>query len=333
MEYQFKPAWWMTNRHVQTILPRAYRLRQHMPVHMEKLATPDGDFLELAWAKPAKQEAPLVIVLHGLEGNIDSFYARGMMEAAFKQGFDAVLMHFRNCSAEPNRMPRAYHSGETEDLGFLVDTLRRRFPDRCLYAVGFSLGGNVLTKYLGEQGKHCQLKGASVVSAPFDLSSSCQVIRRSCFKLYQKYLLDKLKRSTARKLAQVAPVLQLDHKELMNINDLWQFDERVTAPLHGFNNAEDYYTKASGKPYLKKIAIPTLVIHAEDDPMLSEQAIPKIEDVSESVRLAVSHRGGHVGFLSGYNPLKPVFWLEYAVPHFFTTLRQQSHYDHSVSTT
>ncbi len=219
----------------------------------------------------------LVIVLHGLEGNIDSFYARGMMQAVRNHGFDAVLMHFRNCSTHPNRMPRAYHSGETEDIGFLVNTLQARFPNRELYAVGFSLGGNVLAKYLGEQGSDCALKGASVVSAPFDLSTSCQVIRRSCFKLYQKYLLDKLKKSTARKLPQIQAQLQLNENALMAIDDLWLFDEAVTAPLHGFAGAEDYYEKASGQPYLQHIAIPTLVIHAEDDPMLSTEAVPKAE--------------------------------------------------------
>ncbi|WMN58665.1 hydrolase [Pseudoalteromonas xiamenensis] len=331
MEYQFKPAWWMTNRHVQTILPRAYRLWQRTPVDLEEIATPDGDFIELAWATPATPEAPLVIVLHGLEGNIDSFYARGMMQAVRNHGFDAVLMHFRNCSTHPNRMPRAYHSGETEDIGFLVNTLQARFPNRELYAVGFSLGGNVLAKYLGEQGSDCALKGASVVSAPFDLSTSCQVIRRSCFKLYQKYLLDKLKKSTARKLPQIQAQLQLNENALMAIDDLWLFDEAVTAPLHGFAGAEDYYEKASGQPYLQHIAIPTLVIHAEDDPMLSTEAVPKADQVSKSVMLAVSKQGGHVGFLSGKNPFKPIFWLEQAVPHFFSQLQQGRRHDHPVS--
>lgn len=312
----------MTNRHVQTILPRLYRIWQRTPVELEELATPDGDFVELAWATPAKPQAPLVIVLHGLEGNIDSFYARGMMRAITRHGFDAVLMHFRNCSTHPNRLPRAYHSGETDDLTFLVNTLRNRFPERDLYAVGFSLGGNVLTKYLGEQGDQCVLKGASVVSAPFDLSTSCQVIRRSCFKLYQKYLLDRLKRSTKRKLPQLQEQIPLSEHELNNINDLWVFDEKVTAPLHGFQGAEDYYAKSSGQPYLQRISVPTLVIHAEDDPMLSEQAIPRAHQVSQHVQLAVSQKGGHVGFLAGKNPFRPVFWLEQAVPHFFHSLAQ-----------
>ncbi|MFC3033350.1 hydrolase [Pseudoalteromonas fenneropenaei] len=329
MNYQFKPAWWMTNRHVQTIVPRLYRLWQRTPVTLEELTTPDGDFVELAWAQPSAPTAPLAVVLHGLEGNIDSFYARGMLRALQQQGFDAVLMHFRNCSSKPNLLPRAYHSGETEDLHFLLTTLRARFPNRRLYAVGFSLGGNVLSKYLGEQQEQCVLSGAAVVSAPLHLSSSCQVIRKSCFKLYQKYLLDRLKKSMSRKLPLVQQQLQLNQAELNAINDLWEFDNRVTAPLHGFNGAEDYYDKASGQAFLRHIAIPTLLIHAEDDPMLSAQAIPRAEQVSDSVTLAVSAQGGHVGFLAGANPLRPQFWLEWAVPHYFRELQQQ--YVNSVS--
>ncbi len=318
MDTTFRPAWWMKNRHAQTILPRFFRPRLALDYSIEKLETPDDDFLELAWAEQQQQDAPLAIVLHGLEGNIDSFYAKGMMKALYQQGFAAVLMHFRNCSREPNRQPRAYHSGETQDLSFFIDTLKQRWPTRPLFAVGFSLGGNVLAKYLGEQGKHSRLAAAAVVSAPFDLSSSCQVIRKSFGKLYQKYLLDKMKVSMSRKLPAIRSMLPLGESEINNINDLWQFDEQVTAPLHGFDGAEDYYRRASAGPFLQHIATPTLIIHAEDDPMLSSRAVPRPEQVSASVELRVSQNGGHVGFIGGRNPLRPVFWLEHAVPRFFT---------------
>ncbi|ESP91278.1 MULTISPECIES: hydrolase [Pseudoalteromonas] len=320
LDLNFQPAWWMRNRHVQTILPRAFRPRLKADVSYEHLTTPDNDFLELAWAKNGNQQAPLVVVLHGLEGNINSFYAKGMLHALTKSGLDAVLMHFRNCSREVNKQPRAYHSGETQDLGFLLQTLSKRFPGRALFAVGFSLGGNVLAKYLGEKGHASRLAGAAVISAPYHLSSSCQVIRKSCFKLYQKYLLDRMKHSFSRKLDQIHTSINMTALELSQIKDLWQFDDRVTAPLHGFKGAEDYYAQASAQPYLSLIETPTLLIHAEDDPMLSKQAIPLIQQVSEQVKLAVSSKGGHVGFISGANPFKPIYWLEKVVPDYIHSL-------------
>lgn len=321
MDYSFKSAWWMRNRHVQTILPRFFRPFYKVPVCFEELNTPDDDFLELAWAPQKKAKAPIAIILHGLEGNINSFYAKGMLNALSNHGFNTVLMHFRNCSRAPNKLARAYHSGETSDLAYLVQTLKQRYVDSPLYAVGFSLGGNVLAKYLGEQQQNSGLSGAAVISAPYHLSSSCQVIRQSCYGLYQKYLLDRMKKSFSRKLPTIQSVLPIDKSTLDNLNDLWQFDNLITAPLHGFKGAEDYYQKASAQSYLKTIQTPTLLIHAKDDPMLSTQAIPDQDQVSDSVKLAVSEQGGHVGFIGGKNPLKPQFWLEQIVPHYFSSLK------------
>ena len=314
---QFKPAWWMTNRHVQTIMPRFFRPFHHTRYELEQLDTPDGDFIELAWSLPHNETAPLAVVLHGLVGNINSFYAKGMMKALKKQGYAVVLMHFRNCSTEVNRLPRAYHSGDTADLAFFINHLKQQYPDRAMVAVGFSLGGNVLAKYLGEENTNCPLNAAAVVSAPYDLSSSSDVIRKSLGKIYQKYLLDRMKKSMQRKLPQIKQQIPITTDQLMNIDDLLEFDNQLTAPLHGFENAHDYYRKASAMPYLKDIAIPTLIIHAKDDPMLSIKAVPSRQDVSEHVTLRISDKGGHVGFISGKNPFKPIFWLEKAVPCYF----------------
>ena len=319
MNSTFTPAWWMTNRHAQTILPRFFRPRLTLNVTIEEIPTPDKDFLQLVWASEtvANNDKPLAIVLHGLEGNIDSFYAKGMMKALSMAGFDVVLLHFRNCGDKANLQARAYHSGETSDLNHLISILKRRFPDKPLMAVGFSLGGNVLTKYLGESQAQSKLDAAAVISAPFALASSCKVIQKSCFKLYQKYLLDRLKKSTSRKIEHLKDNLNLTRNQLENIYDLWEFDNKVTAPLHGFIDAADYYLKSSGKQYLKLITTPTLVVHAKDDPMLSKEAIPSHHDVSQSVKLNIFDKGGHVGFISGKNPFKPVFWLEHQIPQFF----------------
>lgn len=307
----------MTNRHVQTIMPRFFRPFHHTRYQLEQLDTPDGDFIELAWSLPHNETAPLAVVLHGLEGNINSFYAKGMMKALKKQGFAVVLMHFRNCSTEVNRLPRAYHSGDTADLSFFINHLKQLYPNRPLVAVGFSLGGNVLAKYLGEQQQQCPLSAAALVSAPYDLSASSDVIRKSLGKIYQKYLLDRMKKSMQRKLPQIKQQISITTDQLMEIDDLLEFDNQLTAPLHGFENAHDYYRQASAMPYLKHIAVPTLIIHAKDDPMLSIKAVPSRQDVSEPVTLRISEKGGHVGFISGKNPFKPVFWLEQAVPSYF----------------
>lgn len=307
----------MTNRHVQTIMPRFFRPFHHTRYQLEQLDTPDGDFIELAWSLPHNETAPLAVVLHGLEGNINSFYAKGMMKALKKQGFAVVLMHFRNCSTEVNRLPRAYHSGDTADLSFFINHLKQLYPNRPLVAVGFSLGGNVLAKYLGEQQQQCPLSAAALVSAPYDLSASSDVIRKSLGKIYQKYLLDRMKKSMQRKLPQIKQQISITTDQLMEIDDLLEFDNQLTAPLHGFENAHDYYRQASAMPYLKHIAVPTLIIHAKDDPMLSIKAVPSRQDVSEHVTLRISDKGGHVGFISGKNPFKPVFWLEQAVPSYF----------------
>ncbi|ASM55549.1 hypothetical protein PNIG_a3688 [Pseudoalteromonas nigrifaciens] len=298
-------------------MPRFFRPFHHTRYQLEQLDTPDGDFIELAWSLPHNETAPLAVVLHGLEGNINSFYAKGMMKALKKQGFAVVLMHFRNCSTEVNRLPRAYHSGDTADLSFFINHLKQLYPNRPLVAVGFSLGGNVLAKYLGEQQQQCPLSAAALVSAPYDLSASSDVIRKSLGKIYQKYLLDRMKKSMQRKLPQIKQQISITTDQLMEIDDLLEFDNQLTAPLHGFENAHDYYRQASAMPYLKHIAVPTLIIHAKDDPMLSIKAVPSRQDVSEHVTLRISEKGGHVGFISGKNPFKPVFWLEQAVPSYF----------------
>ncbi len=322
MDTPFKPAWWMKNKHFQTILPRFFRPNLKLVYKLEHLTTPDQDFLELAWSipQPKNDHKPLAIIFHGLEGNIHSFYAKGMMKSLQNSGFDVVLMHFRNCSSSPNKLARAYHSGETSDARFLIEHLTALFPHKDLVAIGFSLGGNMLSKYLGEYTHDSKLKAAAIISAPFDLASSCKVIQKSLGKIYQRYLLGRLKRSTGRKITLIQPLLGLTHPCIDKIKNLGEFDDKVTAPLHGFKNATDYYSQASAKPYLQYIKTPTLIIHSADDPMLSTKAIPGPADVSQYTALEITKNGGHVGFISGKNPLKPIFWLEQRIPHY---LKQQ----------
>lgn len=320
VESSFKPAWWMTNKHVQTIIPRIYRRNHTLHTEDETLSTPDGDFLDISWTrKPAKDEqTPIVIVFHGLEGNIESFYASGMLDAIKKRGWIGVLMHFRGCSGRPNNQARAYHSGETSDPQFFIDYLNKQFTNAPLMAVGFSLGGNVLAKYLGEKGEQCKLLCGAVISAPLRLAGCAKRISQRFSKVYQKYLLDKMKHSAISKIQHLKEnyPLQLKAGDIRKFSTLAQFDEYITAPLHGFKSALDYYTQSSAMQFLRSVKVPTLILHAADDPFMAPDVIPTMDDLSPSIRYELSQAGGHVGFLSGVNPLKPIFWLEKRVPEY-----------------
>ncbi len=318
IESDFKPAWWLKNCHLQTILPRVYRKNHTLNVTTETLTLPDGDFVDLAWTRKPEQgeTTPIVAVFHGLEGSINSFYARGMMDAIRAQGWIGVLMHFRGCSGKLNKHARAYHSGETEDARFFLNHIQSHYPTAPLSAIGFSLGGNVLTKYLGEESHLSQLASAVVISAPLHLAGCAERISRRFSRIYQKYLLDMLKNTTIKKMEafKSAFPLKLSADQIARFKTLMQFDDAITAPLHGFKSAADYYAKASGLQFLKSIKTPSLFIHAKDDPFMSHSVIPSSADLSPTIQYELSEAGGHVGFLSGKNPMNPTFWLEKRAP-------------------
>ncbi|GAB3000433.1 hydrolase [Psychrosphaera aestuarii] len=311
----FKPAWWLNNRHLQTIVPRFYSVPNTFKPFEQEFALSDGDFVELIWSQsPAyiNENTPIVIVLHGLEGSFDSFYAKRMMNAIHQKGWVGLLMQFRGCGKKQNRLAKTYHSGQTEDVSELVKYVNKKFPTNPLYSVGFSLGGNMLAKYLGEEGDKSVLSGGIVISAPLDLSLCAHAIGQGFSAVYQKYLVDKLRKKTKDKLALMKerfPV-KVSAEQLDDIKILTEFDEAVTAPINGFKSAADYYAKSSANKFLGSIATPTLVIHAKDDPFMSAEVIPNEGMLSNAVRFELSKSGGHVGFISGLNPFKPVFWAE-----------------------
>lgn len=318
----FKAAWWMRNPHLQTILPRFFASQTPLYTIDEIFELPDGDFVELSWtAKPVAHQ-PIVVVFHGLEGSIDSFYAQGMLRAIKDSGWIGVLMHFRGCGVQTNRHSRAYHSGETSDASVFIQWLKQQFPDQPLGAIGFSLGGNMLAKYLGEQADNSLLDAAVVISAPLRLAPCSQRIGQRFSQIYQKYLLDKLKQSMLKKLAKLKDgfMLNISANDITQLKTLKQFDELITAPIHGFSSAEDYYQQSSALPFLKKITTPTLVIHAQDDPFMTEEVLPTPQDLSPAVHFELSARGGHVGFIHGKHPLKPQFWLEQRAPEFIHSI-------------
>lgn len=314
----FKPAWYLRNAHLQTILAKYLAPAHRIATQPETLNLPDGDILQLNWTAQPTDNQPLVILLHGLAGSIDSHYIQGMLSACQQQNWPAVVLHFRGCHGEPNKLPRAYHSGDTADLAFVIQSIRQRHPATPLLAAGFSLGGNVLIKYCGEQAEHNPLTAAVAVSAPLALADSARRINQGFSRIYQRYLLQSLLCSTKEKLHRFQPFpVPLSQQQLGSIQSIEQFDELYTAPIHGFQNAQDYYRRASGKAFLPKITIPTLILHAADDPFLSAQVIPEATELSDSVTFELSQYGGHVGFISGSNPFKPQFWLNSRIPAFF----------------
>ena len=327
IESHFKPAWWMRNAHMQTILPRFLRRKLKPPTIDETFELPDGDFVELSWSEPPQDntDKPLVVLFHGLGGSINSFYASGMMRALTEKGWTVVLMHFRGCGKQTNRHARAYHSGETGDAKAFIEWLKDKYPERPLAAIGFSLGGNMLAKYLGETGKDSLLDAAVVISAPLRLAPCAKRINTRFSKVYQKYLLDMLKQALIDKVKHLKHSfpLKLGVEDIKAIKSMREFDQRITGPLHGFDGADDYYTRCSGVQFLHNVQTPTLIIHSADDPFMTPQVHPAHDDLSNFVSFELSRRGGHVGFIHGRNPLKPKFWLEQRAPEFIQSIWKQ----------
>lgn len=309
----FRPAWWLPGPHAQTLWPVLFRRRPRLALRRERLELADGDFLDLDWTPG--ERGPIVLVLHGLEGSSDSHYARGLLATVIRHGWRGVVMHFRGCSGQPNRRAQRYCAADTVDIAYVVDSLRRREPDAPLAAVGYSLGGNVLLKWLGSAGADVPLCAAVAVSIPFLLDDTAQRLQQGFSRLYQLHLLRALKRGYRNKFRQRTdgPV---PLRELATIRDFYGFDDRITAPLHGYAGVHDYYARASCRPDLRQIRIPTLILHALDDPFMRPETAPTASELSPSVRLELSSGGGHVGFVAGPWPWRADYWLERRIPAF-----------------
>ncbi len=312
---QFKPAWWLNNPHLQTIWPNFCRPPvKNLTLERERLELPDGDFLDLDWSGK-NLPGPIVLIMHGFEGSIESHYAKGMIMSINQRGWRALFMHFRGCSGEPNRLPRGYHSGETSDVDFVVKTLIEREPQVEIAAVGYSLGGNMLLKWLGETRDRNPLKAAITVSVPFDLHKAYKRIESGFSRFYQWYLVKHARERLINKFKTVkAPI---DLSCLASGSGIRDLDDKYTVPIHGFSSVDEYYTVTSSRYYLHSIRVPTLLIQAKDDPFMTADVIPAQYELSPQVILEVTEAGGHVGFVSGKYPWSPEYWLEERVPDFF----------------
>lgn len=313
---QFKPAWWLPNKHLQTM--GAKWLNRHISIQTidETLTLPDGDFADLTWTeKPTPDNTkPIIVLLHGLHGSKNSHYIKGMFQAIQKQGWIGVLIHFRGCSGRPNRFAHSYHCGFTDDIHYFTNYLTEHYK-HCKFAIiGYSLGGNVVAKFLSEA-PNAPYAAAIVVCAPLHLKSCSSKISQGTSKIYQKYLVDMLKQATKEKIT-LNLIDNITENDLDDIITLREFDNTVTAPLHGFENADDYYQQSSARDLLPLIQTPSLFIHAKDDPFLCHQSVTSLENLPNNITFEISNHGGHVGFISGSNIRKPHYWLESRIPQF-----------------
>lgn len=314
----FTPPWWAKNRHVQTIFPRLMQKRAKLAYRLEKLPLPDGDFVNLVWAGDVKNAKGLIILFHGLEGSIRSHYSNDMAANFVNQGYAIVLMHFRGCGGEQNLTPRAYHSGETEDAWYLLNWLQDKFPNLPKAAMGFSLGANMLLKLLSEQPKQNIIQATMAVSTPFDLALCAKSINQGFSKVYQAYLLKSMVNNLLVKMKTIdySGLLKVNQSHIRQFKSFRDFDQHITAPLHGYAGADDYYQQCSSKGLLKTVATPTLILHAKDDPFMHRSIVPNSHELSPSICIEVSENGGHVGFLQGL-PWRPKIWMQQRANDFF----------------
>ena len=311
LELSYKRPPFLFSAHLETIYPSLLRRIKEISYQRERIHTPDKDFLDLDWIRQGSPQ--LVIISHGLEGNSTRSYVKGMAQAMAEKGFDVLAWNFRGCSEEMNQQLRFYHSGATEDLECVV----RHAIDvgyKELFLIGFSLGGNLTLKYLAERKPHSQLQRAIVFSVPMDLHTSCVKISKPGNWIYSNRFLKSLKEKIIRKSTKVSG---LDLKGIENIKTLLEFDDRYTAPLHGFQNALDYYAKCSSLYLLDAITIPTLIVNAQNDPFLSEICYPVGQLKNHAVVKFENPRyGGHVGFAQFHK--NGLYWSEERAISFFT---------------
>lgn len=314
------PAWlrWpgISAGHIQTIWPARFTPRPAVAYRRERWATPDEDFIDVDFVDSVHENAPVVVMFHGLEGCSQSHYALAFMHAIQKRGWLGAVPHFRGCSGQANLTQRAYHSGDSAEIDWILQRFHRLFPQRQLYVAGVSLGGNALLRWLGEYGRATLfVQRAAAISAPLDLAAGGHALTHGFSRaIYTRMFLRTLKQKTIAKAA-LHPGLA-DISALRRARDLYEFDNLYTAPIHGYLDTEDYWRRASAKPVLREILVPTLILNAQNDPFLPAQYLPHHHEVAPVVVLEQPREGGHVGFASGVFP-GHLQWLPQRLLRFF----------------
>ncbi len=335
IDHFVSPAW-LPGGHAQTIYPALFAPRPKVKLYRERWTTPDEDFLDLDFTfDPAASAAThasatvsctasgghpkgLIALFHGLEGSSGSHYAQATMQACIEQGWLGVVPHFRGCSGEDNRVLRTYHSGETRDIDFILRRLAERFPELPRYAIGVSLGGNALSKWLGEQGESATqwIRAAAAFCPPQDLHEGAKALSKGFNLVYMNGFLKTLKAKALTKLEKHPGLM--NRKRIMASKNFFEFDDEVTAKVNGFADCYDYWEKSSCKNFLTRVRTPLLVVNPLNDPFLPPEALARPGQVSRSVQLYYPKHGGHVGFLQGSFP-GHLGWLPHTALNFFKT--------------
>lgn len=303
----YKAPRWLAGAHLQTIVPAKLCKRPKVNYRRERWDTPDGDFVDVDWVNADLQDpkTPVLLHIHGLEGSSQSHYALALMDAVAHRGWRGVVSHFRSCSGELNRTKRAYHAGDTAEVKWLIETVHARYPEAPIYLVGVSLGGNQVALFLGQQGEAARqwVKAAVSVGAPLDLVAGSNLMRQGFNRLYAEMFLETLIPKALKKLEQFPELSKFYTAEQMKAcKHFYDFDSLFTGPVHGYQNAMDYWLKASAKPHLKNVRVPLLLLNAKNDPFMPAWALPTADDISEFVWLDQPQEGGHIGFPLGRPP-------------------------------
>ncbi len=312
---RYRPPALLGNPHLQTICPTLFRRVSGVRYRRERIFTPDGDFIDLDWSTAGADR--LAIVLHGLEGDAHRHYMLGMVRAFNRRGWDALAFNFRGCSGEPNRLPRSYHSGATEDLETVLGHVLAANRYRRIALVGFSLGGNLTLRYLGEKGRGISpfISRAAAISVPCDLASSSRRLAEPANAVYMKRFLLLFRAKIRAKMALMPD--RISDAGFETIRNFKDFDDRYTAPLHGFRDAEDYWARCSAGPLLPEVRVPTLLLSALDDPFLPPACYPvAAARANPRLFLEMPAAGGHVGFIRFCRDGE--FWHETRVADFAT---------------
>ncbi len=313
LQSPFRPAWWLPGPHLPTIYGKLVRRVSDAHERIERWDTGDGDAISVARLDAPDPDAPLLTIFHGLEGTVRSKYAQGLMHEARRRGWSAALLVWRTCDGRIPDAPRMYHSGETTDADLFVRRLVAERPGRPLLMTGVSLGGNVLLKWLGERADTVphEVRAAAAISAPFDLAAGSRHLEQGFSRVYSRHFVRGLRRKAFAAL-QRHPSLPVDRARVAQAQTFYEFDDAFTAPVHGFDGAEDYYRRSSSLGFLDRVRVPTLLHSAVDDPFLPPRVLDQVREVAtrtDTLHISFTPRGGHVGWVSG-SPLRPVFDME-----------------------
>lgn len=320
----FRPAWWLRNPHAQTLFSTFFRRPPVVAREREVLALPDGDVVDLDWHLPHgwQDGRPLVLAVHGLSGSSESHYVLGLQQALSQRGWGSVALNCRGAN-RPNNLPRAYHAGGSDDLHAVLRHMQARHPASPCAVVGYSLGGNMTVKLLGELGADAPVFAGVAVSVPLLLPLCADRMDQGVSRIYRRHFLGTLVAHWEEKMRHLERAGKPEAAERIRarlqrgpFRSFWHFDDEMMAPLHGFADVHDYYSRSSSRQFLRHVAVPTLVVHSWDDPLMTPGVLPEVAELSPSVHFELCREGGHVGFIEGGSPRAPRYYLERRIPDF-----------------